>query len=114
MPSVYPAAVGGATARYRPATAAPSAILSDVPEGLAARAVRQRRGHRVRRPRHARWSEVHEVTVMPRPIQELLDHADELARRFEDDDPDPRDEVAVADVLLRRAALARARSERAT
>ena len=29
---------------------------------------------------------------MPRSIQEILDHADELATRFEDYDPDPRDE----------------------
>jgi hypothetical protein len=49
---------------------------------------------------------------MPRSIQEILDHADELARRFEDYEPSPDDEVAVAEHLLRRAALARARSER--
>jgi hypothetical protein len=49
---------------------------------------------------------------MPRSIQEILDHADELAKRFEDYEPAPDDEVAVAEHLLRRAALARARSER--
>lgn len=49
---------------------------------------------------------------MPRSIQEILDHADELAKRFEDYEPSPDDEVAVAEHLLRRAALARARSER--
>jgi hypothetical protein len=45
---------------------------------------------------------------MPRSIQEILDHADDLAKRFEDYDPAGVDEV----VLLRRAVLARARSER--
>ncbi len=49
---------------------------------------------------------------MPRSIQDILDHADELAKRFEDYDPIPEDEVGVAEHLLRRAALARARSER--
>lgn len=49
---------------------------------------------------------------MPRSIQDILDHADELAKRFEDYEPSPEDEVAVAEQLLRRAALARARSER--
>lgn len=29
---------------------------------------------------------------MPRSIQEILDHADELAQRFEDYEPDPNDE----------------------
>lgn len=49
---------------------------------------------------------------MPRSIQDILDHADDLAKRFEDYEPSPDDEVAVAEHLLRRAALARARSER--
>jgi hypothetical protein len=49
---------------------------------------------------------------MPRSIQDILDHADELAKRFEDYEPSADDEVAVAEHLLRRAALARARSER--
>ncbi|MDA8076101.1 MAG: hypothetical protein M0Z40_12890 [Actinomycetota bacterium] len=49
---------------------------------------------------------------MPRSVQDILDHADELAKRFEDYEPSPDDEVAVAEYLLRRAALARARSER--
>lgn len=49
---------------------------------------------------------------MPRSVQDILDHADELAKRFEDYEPSPDDEVAVAEHLLRRAALARARSER--
>jgi hypothetical protein len=29
---------------------------------------------------------------MPRSLQEILDHADDLARRFEDYEPDPDDE----------------------
>lgn len=45
-------------------------------------------------------------------MQEILDHADELAKHFEDYEPSPADEVDVAEYLLRRAALARARSER--
>jgi uncharacterized protein with PIN domain len=45
-------------------------------------------------------------------VQDILDHADELAKRFEDYEPSDEDEVAVAEHLLRRAALARARSER--
>ena len=48
---------------------------------------------------------------MPRSIQEILDHADELAARFEDYEPDPDDERPVEEYLLQRAALARARSE---
>jgi hypothetical protein len=34
---------------------------------------------------------------MPRSIQEILDHADKLAQRFEDDEPMPGDEVSVAE-----------------
>jgi hypothetical protein len=49
---------------------------------------------------------------MPRSIQEILDHADELAKRFEDYEPDTADERSVEEYLLERAALARARSER--
>jgi FAD/FMN-containing dehydrogenase len=49
---------------------------------------------------------------MPRTMQEILDHADDLAQRFEDYEPRPGDELDVAEYLLRRAALARARSER--
>ena len=49
---------------------------------------------------------------MPRSIQEILDHADELAKRFEDYEPDPSDERPVEEYLLERAALAQARSER--
>jgi hypothetical protein len=49
---------------------------------------------------------------MPRSMQEILDHADELAQKLEDYEPSPDDEVDVAEDLLRRAALSRARSER--
>jgi hypothetical protein len=49
---------------------------------------------------------------MPRSIQEILDHADELAKRFEDYEPDPDDERSVEEHLLERATIARARSER--
>ncbi len=49
---------------------------------------------------------------MPRSIQEILDQADELAKRFEDYEPGAGDQVPVEEYLLRRAALARARSER--
>jgi hypothetical protein len=49
---------------------------------------------------------------MPRSIQEILDHADELAAEFEEYEPSPDDEVDVSLHLLRRAALNRARSER--
>ena len=44
-------------------------------------------------------------------IQEILDHADELAERFEDYEPGPVTS-APGRVLLQPAALARARSER--
>lgn len=49
---------------------------------------------------------------MPRSIQEILDHADELAKRFEDYEPDTADERSVEEYLLERATIARARSER--
>ena len=49
---------------------------------------------------------------MPRSIQEILDHADELARRFEDYEPAEGDERSVEEYLLQRAALAHARGER--
>jgi hypothetical protein len=49
---------------------------------------------------------------MPRSIQEILDHADQLAQRFEDYEPREADERPVEEYLLQRAALARARSER--
>ncbi len=49
---------------------------------------------------------------MPRTIQEILDHADELAERFENYEPDDGDERPVEEYMLERAALGRARSER--
>ena len=49
---------------------------------------------------------------MPRSIQDILDQADELAKRFEDYEPGDGDQVPVEEYLLRRAALTRARSER--
>ena len=49
---------------------------------------------------------------MPRTIQEILDHADDLAKRFEAYEPVDGDERPVAEYLLQRAALARARAER--
>lgn len=49
---------------------------------------------------------------MPRSIQEILDHADELAKRFEDYEPNAEDERPVEENLLERAVLERARSER--
>jgi len=48
---------------------------------------------------------------MPRSIQDILDHADELAKRFEDYEPEHGDERPVGEHLLQRAVLARARSE---
>jgi hypothetical protein len=49
---------------------------------------------------------------MPRSIQEILDHADELAQRFEDYEPTDDNERPVEEYLLQRAVLTRARSER--
>lgn len=49
---------------------------------------------------------------MPRSVQDILDHADELAQRFEDYEPSPDDEVGAAEYLLSRAVVARARTER--
>jgi len=49
---------------------------------------------------------------MPRSMQVILDHADELAQRFEDYEPVPGDEVDVAEYRLRQAAVAQARGER--
>jgi hypothetical protein len=45
-------------------------------------------------------------------MQEILDHAEDLATRFENYEPAPEDEGDLAIYLLQRAALARARSER--
>jgi hypothetical protein len=67
---------------------------------------------RVHRPRNARPRQIPSVTTMPKTIQEILDHADDLAKRFEDYEPTKNDERPVAEYLLQRAALARARTER--
>jgi hypothetical protein len=48
---------------------------------------------------------------MPRSIQEILDHAAELSKRFESYEPNDGDERQVEEYLLERAALTRARSE---
>jgi hypothetical protein len=50
---------------------------------------------------------------MPRTVQEILDHADELAARFENYEPDPADarETAVL-TALRDAVLTRSEAER--
>ena len=49
---------------------------------------------------------------MPRSIQEILDHGDELAERFEEYEPKAGDERVLEEYLLERATIARARSER--
>jgi hypothetical protein len=50
---------------------------------------------------------------MPRTVQDILDHADELAKRFEDYEPSPTDERD-PEVFgeLRRAVLSRSDAER--
>jgi hypothetical protein len=50
--------------------------------------------------------------VMPRSRQWILEHADELARQFEDYEPRPGDKRDVAEYLLRRAAIGQAECER--
>lgn len=49
---------------------------------------------------------------MPRSIQDILDHADQLADCFEDYEPKPGDDRPVEEYQLHRATLARARGER--
>ncbi len=60
----------------------------------------------------ARTIQVPEVRTMPRTIQEILDHADELARTFEEYQPSAGDERRFEEYLLERAVLQRARGER--
>lgn len=48
---------------------------------------------------------------MPRSIQDIIEHAEELAQQFEDYEPSDADEVLIEEYMLRRAALARARCE---
>lgn len=50
---------------------------------------------------------------MPRTVQDILDHGDELAERFEEHDPTPDDERDPEILLaLRRAVLGRSEAER--
>lgn len=42
---------------------------------------------------------------MPRTVDEILQHADQLAARFEDHEPDPADELDPGAVALLRAAI---------
>jgi hypothetical protein len=50
--------------------------------------------------------------TMPRSVEEILAHADELAQRFEDYEPDPADERDVAAIsALRQAAMERSAAE---
>ncbi len=49
---------------------------------------------------------------MPRSIQEILDHADDLAERFENLGLDDVEEIPVEEYLLQRAVLARSHAER--
>jgi len=51
---------------------------------------------------------------MPRTMQEILDHADELARRFEEYEPNPDDERDAAPLrAIRDAVIAQSKVERA-
>jgi hypothetical protein len=43
--------------------------------------------------------------TMPRTVDEILQHADQLATRFEDYEPDPADELDPGAVALLRAAI---------
>jgi hypothetical protein len=52
--------------------------------------------------------------TMPRSVREILEQAEALARRFENEEPDRGDEAgAKALAVLHRAVLARARAEAA-
>ena len=51
--------------------------------------------------------------TMPRTVDEILQHADELAARFESYEPNPADELDAEAVALLRAAVAeRSQAER--
>ncbi|NLF05034.1 MAG: hypothetical protein GX593_08580 [Actinomycetales bacterium] len=53
------------------------------------------------------------MTAMPRTVDEILAHADELAARFESYEPNPGDELDVeAVVQLRAAVVERSEAER--
>jgi hypothetical protein len=43
--------------------------------------------------------------IMPRTVDEILQHADQLAARFEDYEPNPADELDPGAVTLLRAAI---------
>ncbi|MEO6123244.1 MAG: hypothetical protein ABIR32_06005, partial [Ilumatobacteraceae bacterium] len=60
---------------------------------------------------HVRTAQISQVTIMPRSIQDILDHAHELAQRFENLDPEQAVEIPVEEYLLQRAVVARARTE---
>jgi hypothetical protein len=49
--------------------------------------------------------EVPEVMTMPRSVEEILQHADELAERFENYEPNSADEIDTGAVALLRAAI---------
>jgi hypothetical protein len=66
----------------------------------------RRRGQRRRdRARHARPREVPEVMTMPRSVDEILQHAEELAARFENYEPNSAEELDPGAVALLRAAI---------
>lgn len=44
--------------------------------------------------------------AMPRTVEEILAHADELAERFEDYEPDPNDELSIDAIEALRDAIA--------
>lgn len=51
--------------------------------------------------------------MMPRTVQDILEHADELAKRFEDYEPSPDDERdPEVFAALRRSVMARSEAER--
>ncbi len=50
---------------------------------------------------------------MPRTLNDILAHADELASRFENDEPDKGDRFTPAEFTLSQAVIARARSDKA-
>lgn len=65
------------------------------------------------RPCHAGPRQVSQVMTMPRTVDEILQHADELAARFEDYEPDPADQLDPGAVALLRAAVQeRSKAER--
>ena len=48
---------------------------------------------------------------MPRSIQDILDHADAIAQRYFEFEPDGAAEIPVEEYVLQRSVVARARSE---